>query len=118
MAYHPHHLQKLILGEYSFFHKRSGNGFLLDYLKYEEFLKVNDLVGSGRDCHPDLLRTTVKLKLYRSQNISTDQQYNFPTLGPIYQSHADEEIDFHCETHYEPLPASDISRAEFFSLTD
>jgi hypothetical protein len=27
LIHHPHHLQELLLGEYSFFHKRSGEGF-------------------------------------------------------------------------------------------
>jgi len=32
-----HHLQKLLLGEYSLLHKQSGKGFLLNYLGHEEF---------------------------------------------------------------------------------
>jgi len=40
---HLHHLQKLLLDDYSFLHKQLGGGFLLDDLRHEESFKGNDL---------------------------------------------------------------------------
>jgi hypothetical protein len=44
-------LQKFTLGEYSFLHKESGEGFLLDYLGHKEFFKGDDLFGIKGGCH-------------------------------------------------------------------
>ena len=38
----PHHLHKLHFGEYPFLHKQLGEGFLLDYLRNEEFFKLQE----------------------------------------------------------------------------
>jgi len=55
LIYQLHHLQKLFLGKYPFLHKQPSEGFLLDYLRHEEFFKRYDLFIFSFNCHVLLL---------------------------------------------------------------
>jgi hypothetical protein len=63
----PHHLQKLLLVNYSFFHEQPGEGFLLHNLVHQEFFKGNDLFGIEGGCHttfPILFSKFISLKIF------------------------------------------------------
>jgi len=60
-------------------------------------------------------RATVKIKLYRSQDISIGQRYSFPTLEPVYQFHVKVDLFFHCEIYCVLLLISHISKEMLFS---
>jgi len=50
---HLHHLHKLLLGDHTFLHKQSSEGFSMDYLGHEKFFKGDDLFRVEANCHWD-----------------------------------------------------------------
>jgi hypothetical protein len=52
--HHPYPLLKLLLGKYPLINNQSSKGFLLDYLRHEEFFNGNISFRFERYCHRTL----------------------------------------------------------------